>query len=82
VLVCVTCFSFTPSSSFTGGPSDSTSLFIALGSTWDVETARAYINALAAGGACANMLIRLFTDGLYTKSTRAHTHRELIRDWL
>ena len=24
----------------------------------------------------------LFTDGLYTKGTRAHTHRELIREWL
>ena len=23
-----------------------------------------------------------FTDGYYTKSTRAHTHRELIRPWL
>ena len=24
----------------------------------------------------------LFTEGLYTKGTRAHTHRELIREWL
>jgi len=24
----------------------------------------------------------MYTDGLYTKSTRAHTHRELIREWL
>ena len=24
----------------------------------------------------------LFTDGLYTKGARAHTHRELIREWL
>jgi len=24
----------------------------------------------------------LFADGLYTKGTRAHTHRELIRAWL
>ena len=24
----------------------------------------------------------LFTDGAYTKGTRAHTHRELIREWL
>jgi len=23
-----------------------------------------------------------FTDGLYTKGARAHTHRELIREWL
>ena len=23
-----------------------------------------------------------FTDGSYTKGTRAHTHRELIREWL
>jgi len=23
-----------------------------------------------------------FTDGLYTKGTRAHTHSELIREWL
>jgi len=23
-----------------------------------------------------------FTDGLYTKGTRAHTHRKLIRKWL
>ena len=23
-----------------------------------------------------------FTDGLYTKGTLAHTHRELIREWL
>jgi len=23
-----------------------------------------------------------FTDGLFTKGTRAHTHRELIREWL
>jgi len=23
-----------------------------------------------------------FTDGVYTKGTRAHTHRELIREWL
>ena len=23
----------------------------------------------------------LFIDGLYTKRTRAHTHRELIRKW-
>jgi len=23
-----------------------------------------------------------FTDGLYTKSTHAHTYRELIREWL
>jgi len=23
-----------------------------------------------------------YTDGLYTKRTRAHTHRELIREWL
>jgi len=22
-----------------------------------------------------------FTDSVYTKSTRAHTHRELIREW-
>jgi len=24
----------------------------------------------------------LFTDGSYTKGTRAHTHRELTREWL
>jgi len=24
----------------------------------------------------------LFTDGAYTKRTRAHKHRELIREWL
>ena len=24
----------------------------------------------------------MFSDGLYTKGTRAHTHRELIREWL
>ena len=24
----------------------------------------------------------LYTDDLYTKGTRAHTHRELIREWL
>jgi len=23
-----------------------------------------------------------YTDGLYTKRTRAHTHRALIREWL
>ena len=23
-----------------------------------------------------------FTDGVYTKGTRAHTQRELIREWL
>jgi len=23
-----------------------------------------------------------FTDGVYTKETRAHTHKELIREWL
>jgi len=26
--------------------------------------------------------ISFFTDGSYTKGTRAHTHRELIREWL
>jgi len=24
----------------------------------------------------------VYTDGSYTKGTRAHTHRELIREWL
>jgi len=24
----------------------------------------------------------MYTDALYTKGTRAHTHRELIREWL
>jgi len=24
----------------------------------------------------------MFTDGSYTKGKRAHTHRELIREWL
>jgi len=24
----------------------------------------------------------VYTDGLYTKGTRAHTHRVLIREWL
>ena len=26
--------------------------------------------------------LNVFADGLYIKSTRAHTHRELIREWL
>jgi len=28
------------------------------------------------------ILIYIFTDGSYTKGTRAHTHRELIREWI
>ena len=27
-------------------------------------------------------LDNVFTDGSYTKGTQAHTHRELIRQWL
>jgi len=34
----------------------------------------------AAHGAKTRLLLK-FTDGLYTKETRAHTHRELIREW-
>jgi len=26
--------------------------------------------------------VYISTDGLYIKGTRAHTHRELIREWL
>jgi len=39
---------------------------------------RTYIHAYV------RMCIRtyVFTDGLCTKGTRAHTHRELIREWL
>ena len=32
---------------------------------------------------CLSSLYRPFTDGLYnTEGTRAHTHRELVREWL
>ena len=29
-----------------------------------------------------NRIVAVFIDGLYTKGTRAHAHRELLREWL
>jgi len=31
---------------------------------------------------CWPEIVFAFTDGSYTKGTRAHTHRELIREWI
>ena len=31
---------------------------------------------------CIDTCIHAYTDGVYTKGTRAHTHREPIREWL
>jgi len=31
---------------------------------------------------CMHVYIYRYTDVFYTKGTRAHTHRELIREWL
>jgi len=58
-------------------------IFVSLPVNHGVQAPRAQVNPRGKPSSFSIFFLYIipFTDGSYTKGTRAHTHRELIREW-